>query len=522
MHKLIVALATLAMVTAPAKAEWRQVRTEHFILSIDDTEDNARGYAIRLEKFDAALRLLYGVKENPDQALRPITIYALREDLFNRACVYCPGVLGYYNPDAERSFIVSLHSPDADRKTKGRQSSSQVVLLHEYSHHFMYSNFPVAYPMWFSEGFAEFNANTTFGDDGSLTIGHPASYRTEGLGRDIRVPLKQLFDPGRNGYPDDVSLLYSRGWLLTHLLLLRPSHKGQLDKYLTGINRGEPSMAAAAKAFGDLKALDTELDLYRRGKLEAPLLISPPKPVTATVTTMPPGQAALMPTYIAIRRTAKDYRLGLAIQAEGIAKKYPDDALLQAQVAEMEFKAGRTDRADQAADRALAIQADLEPALVMKGRVAVSRAALANTTDPKVWSAARGWYLKANKSNPNAVMPLYLFYASFVAAKVKPTPSAVKALLRAAVLAPESNGIRLAVARQALADGDGPTAARALQALAYAPHLARDKNVPLDALNLIVAGKLDEARTLLSPKDKDDDWSPFGSSPFGNPDHTSS
>lgn len=505
MLKWVVRLMLGLLVVAPAQAEWRQARTEHFILSIDDTEENARDYAARLERFDAALRLLYGVKDNPEQALRPIAIYALREEQFNRACVYCPGVLGDYNPGAERSFIISFHSPDIDRKSKTSQSSSQVVLLHEYSHHFMYTNFPVAYPMWFSEGFAEFNANTTFGADGSLTIGHPAKYRAEGLGHDIRVSLKQLFDPDRNGYPDDVSLIYSRGWLLTHLLLLRPSHKGQLDKYLTAINRGEPSMVAAAEAFGDLKALDTELDLYRRGKLEAPLLIPPPKTVAATVTTVPPGQAALLPIYIAIRRTSKDYRLGLAIQAEGIAKKYPDDALLQAQVAEMEFSAARLDKADDAADRALAIKPDLNEALVVKGRVAVSRASTGNVADPKVWAAARGWYLKANRLDPNAVMPLYLFHASYVAAKVKPTPSAVKALMRAAVLAPESNGIRLAVALQSLADGDGATAARTLQTLAYSPHSQLTKNLPLEALKLIEAGKLAEAKALLEPKDKEGD-----------------
>ncbi len=71
-------------------------------------------------------------------------------------------MLGYYRPRVEGSFIVSLHMPEMDRKTKTGWWSSQTLLLHEYSHHFAYSSFPIAYPYWFSEGFAEFNANASF------------------------------------------------------------------------------------------------------------------------------------------------------------------------------------------------------------------------------------------------------------------------------------------------------------------------------------------------------------------------
>ena len=139
----------------------------------------------------------------------------------------------------------------------------------------MFSNFPVAYPLWFSEGFAEFNANTSFEADGSMIVGYPANYRADGLTTDMRVSLRQLLDPEHAGYPDDVSLIYSRGWLLTHMLILRQDRAGQLNAFLAAMNRGVSSMEAASQTFGDLKKLDTELDLYRRGKLAAPLRIPP-------------------------------------------------------------------------------------------------------------------------------------------------------------------------------------------------------------------------------------------------------
>ena len=102
MLKLVIRLALAMMIAAPAQAEWRQARTAHFILSIDDSEENARNFAERLERFDAGLRLLYGVKDDPSFTPRPISIYALREAPFFKACE-CPGVLGYYSQQASGS-----------------------------------------------------------------------------------------------------------------------------------------------------------------------------------------------------------------------------------------------------------------------------------------------------------------------------------------------------------------------------------------------------------------------------------
>jgi thioredoxin-like negative regulator of GroEL len=121
-----------------------------------------------------------------------------------------------------------------------------------------------------------------------------------------------------------------------------------------------------------------------------------------------------------------------------------------------------------------------------------------------VWSAARAWFMKANRIDPNEVMPLYLYYTSFVAAKEKPTPGAVKALERAVMLAPESSRIALALARQMLNDGEAAYARKLLEPVAFAPHAPRDKNVPLAVIKLIDAGKIDEAKTTLSADKKDD------------------
>lgn len=313
----------------PAQAEWRQARTDHFILTIDGTEAEAADFAARLERFDAAMRLLYSM---PDQHSRPIAIYALNVDLFNDACG-CPGVLGYYRERAEGSFIFSMHLTDLDKKSKTGEWSSQTVLLHEYGHHFTFSNFPAAYPYWFVEGFAEFNANSSFEKDGSIIIGYPANYRADSLLDGSRLSSKQLFDPQRYGFNTNIDLVYGRGWLLTHYLMLHKQRSGQLTAYLKALNNGRLSLDAAQDAFGDLDKLNAELNAYRRGRLAAPLRIPPAKtPPKVTVITLTPGQAAMMPTYmLMLDGLSKGYALRAAVPAGRIAAKYPDDAVVQAQ-----------------------------------------------------------------------------------------------------------------------------------------------------------------------------------------------
>ncbi|MDB5677611.1 hypothetical protein [Sphingomonas bacterium] len=506
MFRWVSALMLGLLIAAPAQAEWRKAQTDHFILTIDDTEDGARDFAVRLERFDAALRKLYGVADKPREDVRPITIYAFKNDLFNATC-RCAGALAYYRPRADGSFILTQYLPEIDRKAKLGGWSSQSLLLHEYTHHFTFSNFPIAYPLWFQEGFAEFNANSSFEADGSVIIGYPANYRAEGLqnGGDS-MSMKQLLAPEQFGY-DDGDMLYGRGWLLTHYLILNPARSGQLSAYLTAMNSGVPSLEAGKKAFGDLKKLDGELDAYRKRTLFAPLRVPPSGPIKVTVTTMSRGEAAILPTYaLMLDGVDKSLRLGVAMTAEGVAKRYPDDAAVQVELAEIEYIAARYDKADAAADRALAIDPKNASALMRKGQVAVTRARLAKTTDTTVWAAARAWYLQANRIDSNQVMPLYLYYASFVAAKEKPTPGAIKALQRSNVLAPESTGIALALARQMVLDGDLPLARKLLAAVAFAPHAPRDKNVPLAVLKLVDTGKIDEAKAMLNDdKNKSDE-----------------
>ncbi|UIJ44500.1 DUF1570 domain-containing protein [Sphingomonas cannabina] len=483
---------------APAHAEWYEARTDHFVIDIDADEPAAREFAERLERYDAALRRLYGLPDDPATHANPVRIFVLKAGLFTRVC-QCGGLAGYYRPRAGGSVIFSLYAPGFDRHAKAGDMTSQVTLLHEYAHHMMYSSEPIAYPVWFSEGFAEFNANVEFRDDGSIVIGLPANYRA-GLirtqGDYLSMPLGEFFTTATAS-----PLVYGRGWLLTHYLMLTPKRQGQLAKYLQLMNRGKPSLDAAGEAFGDVQALWREMFAYFEGRILLPPLGVPPpaKPPHATVTKLSPGVAALMPLRA---RSVNGARGGLARElardAAKIAADYPADARVQTEYAEAELVAGHPDLAAAAADRALALAPGSLPAMLAKGQAEVRRLVAAKSTDAAAWTAARAWLIKANHADPNAAAPLLAYFRSFAAAGTEPTPGAVKGLRRAFVLGAEDPQVRIQLARHLFDHDDAPGARTLLQPIAFAPHDDDDKNVAAQVIALIDAGKLAEAKPLMA------------------------
>lgn len=506
---LALTLAAAIPATARADYQWTEARTAHFIVYVNDDVAAARAFAGKLEQFDAALRRLYGIADNPDRHANPVRIFAARSGIFDEICECSESIYGFYQGAAGKSSILSLYNPKIDAKAKPGQMTSQAVLLHEYTHHFMYSNFQRAYPLWYSEGFAEFNANVIFNPDRSITIGLPANYRARAvLSTDLQMPPNEFFQPTwqtqLNWYGSE--LIYGRGWLLTHYLTLNRQRDGQLAAYLDAINHGKSSLEASKAAFGDLRVLWRELLQYGRGTLAAPIRVPPTEREVAVETTpISAGVVEMLPMYARLITDTAGKDAGRdARKAEKVAEHYPTDTLVQAQLAEIADAARRDDLAEAAAKRVLALDPDNLTALLVEGQVAVRRAKASAASDAKAWDAARRWFLKANRLQPNAPRPLLLYYGSFLAAKQEPTPGAVKGLSRAAVLAPEDTTVRTLLAARMLKDGDPQAARELLQPVAFDPHSRRKKNKPQQALELIDAGKIAEAAALMAAEDPEE------------------
>jgi tetratricopeptide (TPR) repeat protein len=473
------ALALALCAPAAARAEWHEASSLHFVVYSDDKEETVRAFAEKLERFDKALRVFHGIADEDLGPANRVTVYVVGDmDDVQRLGGYSPwsGVAGFYRGSAGRS--VALTPRTMNSGTAIGELGSLGVLLHEYTHHFMLQNFPAAYPIWYEEGFAEFNSAVRFEDNGAIGFGAPANHRAWDLYKVRPLPIEQLFEP----VPDKLDALqweatvYARGWLLTHYLTFSKERAGQLGAYLAAINGGKSSLDAAKSAFGDLAALDKELKLYLDAETFAYLPIPPEKLVIqpVQVRALRPGEAAIMPLLMRSRLGPLKESGSVATRMRLAAKPFPDDPAVQVALAEAEYDADHLDAADAAADRALAADPRLVEALIYKARIRIARAKAAPASfDAAAWKETRRLIGAANRADPNNPRPMILFYNSFKAQGIPANANAVEGLAQAFALAPQDRSLRLTISHQYLIDGHAREARAALAPIAVEPHVGK-------------------------------------------------
>jgi tetratricopeptide (TPR) repeat protein len=498
---LVVAL----LATTPASAGWSRAVSPHFVIYSDQSAEELKAYATKLEAFDQAVRYARRV---PDVQIGPaskVTVYAVR-DLPTLQRIYGGyGVGGFYIRRAGYSAaFVPLQTNPATRL----DLTPENVFFHEYAHHLMYENVHAALPLWLSEGFAEFFSTVKFEADGSVGLGAPAAHRAEILLMKLASPMpldrmlggtwKQL----RHYYLEEI---YGRGWLLTHYLTFNTARKGQLERYVAGIQEGKPALQAARDAFGDLGRLDGELKDYVRSKRFPYVTVPPQKFSVGAITVEPlsPGEAAFMEVRMHSRRGVTEEQAAKLIpHARRIAANYPDDPAVQAGLAEAEADAHNYDAAVAAADRALAANPKSMDALLEKGRAISTKAEKDKSFKPD-WKEVRQLYLSANRLDPDDPRPLIGYHGTFGKAGLKPTASALEGLLYAFELSPQDPDLRWTVMRELVAAGRQADAAKTLKPLAYAPHGGKAVERANDVLDKIEAGDLSAAEQRIAEIEKE-------------------
>lgn len=482
------------ILAVPARAEWREASSKHFVVYADSSEADTQAMALRLERYDAMLRMLTRTEDDPAQASNRVTIYVTPTvDAVGSLCGkgdWCKNIAGFYVPRVSGSVVFTPR-----RSMNASGIDPQVVLFHEYAHHFLLGNYQAAYPAWFSEGYAEFMSATRF-EKAYVHFGAVAQHRAYGLQSGNALSATALFATGNPKLSDEKrESIYSRGWLLTHYLMFDTKRGGQLGRYLNQLNAGTPSLEAATKAFGDLKTLDHYVDAYLRRNRFPGSAISYDKLGTPTVAvrTLEPGEAALVRMRMrSTRGVNRETATPLYADAAKALAPYPNDALAQGWLAEMAYDAGEDVAAEAAADRALAADPKSVQALLYKARVRLRRAQDAKATDPKVWSEARSWIVKANRIAADDADVMATFYKAFQMQGAPPAKSAVAGLQRAVELVPQDPSLRFAAAGQYIQDKDLPSARAMLRPLAYDPHAGAD-NPAAALIALIDSGKIDAA-----------------------------
>ncbi|MBL0915813.1 MAG: hypothetical protein IBJ13_09950 [Sphingopyxis sp.] len=498
-------IAMAALATSPAaRAEWWEARTSHFIIYSESKREDAESFARELERFDNALRTMQNMPvPGPDVGDA------------NRLKVYRTGDidrLGYIL-NASGSGIGGIYFGRAGNPTSfvparekrsiargidysGPQLDIRSTLFHEYTHHFMLSNFSTAYPHWYVEGFAELYSTIRFNPDGSFHVGDVPQHRGEALKQLSDTRLSRLLDTRVKLTGLEYYQSYSYGWLLAHYLNFHPARQGQLRAYLSALNKGEDSLVAAQNAFGDLDVLQKEVRKYRNG----PFLgydIKPSNYVEPAVAMrrMTPAEEAVIQTHMrSLRGVTPGQARDVANDLAGKSAAFPDSLFVQIAVAEAELDARNYDAADAAADRAIAIDAKSSAAQYWKGQIFLAR----GETDKSAFAKARPYFARARKLDMLDPRPAIGYYLSYYDAGEPIPEPALIALEEVFPYASYDDEYRLLLGRQLIDEKKGDLARMVLGPIAFGSHASDEEN-PLQAIvTLIDEKKLDEARAKMA------------------------
>jgi tetratricopeptide (TPR) repeat protein len=508
MRRMFLMLCAL-LFAAPAHAEWWEARTDHFKVYSESSAQDAKAFAAKLERFDMALRSLQTI---PSESVRPdaerLTVYRFGDTDDIGRLAGGAGVAGFYIPRLGGS--VAFTPAKADRVSSSivrRDSRTELdpmtVLLHEYTHHFMFQHFPAAYPSWYIEGFAETAATIDMHDDGSFHVGNPPQYRADALFSPMmNLSATQMLTGTERPNIVDVYGHYTVGWLLNHYLSFSGERPGQLTAYLRLINQGTSPADAARKAFGDLGKLDRDLLRYKTSRKLGGADVKPAHfaPPTVSMRKLTPAEEAVMMATVRTKRGVTLKKAGdVAADAEAVAQRFPNSYPVWLETAEAELDAEHFPQAAAAADRALAANPNSADAMVLRGRVALEQ----GKANKQLMPEARSWFAKAyaiDKHDPSSLFYNYMTYFHEGAAIPE---SALIGLERAYQMAMYDQEVRLVLGRQLLSENKGSLAKSIIQPLALNPHESKRAKSLDEVIALIDQNKVGEAHTMLAAKMKE-------------------
>lgn len=260
---LFVSLTTAWAVPA---GKWVEVRTPNFIVVSNAGEAQARKIAVQFEQvrslFQDSLSYVKG-------SLSPtITILAVKdEDSLRELLPEYWADKGHAHPAG--IFIERYYQFQVALNLSAHGDNPYENLYHEYYHSVTVPYFP-GLPTWVAEGLADFWGNSVISGK-TADIGVPNGVLIAELRSTPLIPLPELFKVDHNSpyynEQNKVSIFYAESWALVHYLMLgdKQAHNSAFGAYLGALNGGASQDEAAAKAFGDVRKLQQNLEQYIRG-----------------------------------------------------------------------------------------------------------------------------------------------------------------------------------------------------------------------------------------------------------------
>jgi tetratricopeptide (TPR) repeat protein len=270
-NQLRILISVYILTCAPycmAKEEtWYEVKSPNFTIISNASIRQARRVATSLEQFRAVFQsTLTTLRVDPGF---PLTVFAVRDQLSLKALLPedrkekgATQPTGIFLPYEGKNIVVL--------RTDIRSDDRYRVIYHEYVHMAMNLNFQ-SLPLWLVEGLAELYSYATI-KDGASGLGLASRKLVETLKASM-IPLPTLMAVTRSSpyyrQQDKSKVFYAQSWALTHYLALgdKGAHAKQLIEFLGLIKRDVSEQEAAARSFGDLNALQQNLEKYIRSDI---------------------------------------------------------------------------------------------------------------------------------------------------------------------------------------------------------------------------------------------------------------
>jgi tetratricopeptide (TPR) repeat protein len=260
---LVLLAAVGSSVASAAPDQWTQISSSHFVVLTNTSEKQARHVLDQFERMRWVFQALFP-KINADPP-EPIQVYAAKNGKtfqnVEPAAYLAKGSLnlaGLFLGTQDRDYI--LVRLDAE------QEHPFSIVYHEYTH-LQFRSDGDWMPLWLNEGIAEFFQNTEIRDKDVL-IGEASPDDILYLRQQRLIPLPVLFNVDANSpyyhQENKGSVFYSESWALTHMLLISDREKGtnHLGEYMNLMVHHADPVESAEKAFGNLKQLQTALEVY--------------------------------------------------------------------------------------------------------------------------------------------------------------------------------------------------------------------------------------------------------------------
>ena len=178
-------------VTGQAMSKWKEAESDHFKIYSDGDEKYLNKLSGRLEAIHYLLKIATNMKEPANGKIVKIKVYAVGDIADVTRLIGNPNsaAAGYYDAQLAGPLSVIPRNSGNDGSFSG-----ELILFHEYAHHFMLQYQAVAYPAWYIEGFAELAGTASFERPSVITYGKVAKHREGELFYTKRYPAAKMVD----------------------------------------------------------------------------------------------------------------------------------------------------------------------------------------------------------------------------------------------------------------------------------------------------------------------------------------